>query len=528
MKKKTMETKDTKRWDAAVRDKFSAIVADAYAGTGTKGIEKQHALKKLTARERIELLFDRGSFQELNLLSVSRQQNLFVQKKHYYGDGIIVGYGLVKGKTVFAVSSDATISGGAGGEEYVYKICRCLEKAIEVKVPFISLNESGGARIEEGIDSLAAYSELFRLNTEASGYIPQIAAIMGNCAGGASYSPILHDFIFMTRASQMYITGPQVIKALTGETITMEALGGAEIHGKVNGQAHFIYDDDRTCIQGIRKLLEYLPSNCNASPQMEKNSGFQEKEVRSDIEAVVPSNNRKPYDVKKVIELVFDEGSFLEVQKDFASNICVGFAKLQERVAGVVANQPNVLGGALDCDSADKASRFVRFCDCFNIPIITLVDVPAFLPGIQQERKGIIRHGAKILYSYAEATVPKISVIMRKAYGGAYCAMNSKNLGADIVYAWPICELAVMGADGAVNVICRKQIDSAENQEKERQRLIEQYNEAYLNPYFAASRALVDEVISPEQTREKLIAALQMLRDKEVFSYRKKHGNMPL
>ncbi|MED9904674.1 MAG: acyl-CoA carboxylase subunit beta [Lachnospiraceae bacterium] len=512
-------------WSQKTKSEFRNMQAKAYQSGGAAKVEKQHNAGKLTARERIELLFDKGTFQEFNLLSMSRQNDLIIKKQHYLGDGVITGYGEINGKLSFAASQDAAVSGGAGGEEHINKVVRCLKRAIEAQAPFISLNESGGARIEEGIDSLAAYSNLFYLNTEASGYIPQIAAIMGNCAGGSSYSPVLHDFVFMVKSSQMYITGPQVIESLTGEKVTMEELGGADIHSKKSGQAHFTYNSDEECIEGIRRLLSYLPQNCHAHAAR---NPFQSIDNCHGLEELVPENKRIPYDIKEVVKLIFDEKSFMEVSENFAPNICIGFARLEGETVGLVANQPNVLGGTLDCDAADKGARFVRFCDCFNIPIITLVDVPAFMPGKVQEEKGILRHGSKLLYAFSEATVPKITLILRKAYGGAYCAMSSKNLKGDMVFAWPVCEIAVMGADGAVSVIFKKQIENAENPVAEKEKLVGQYNELYLNPYFAASRALVDEIIAPEDTRKKFIAALKMLREKNVTRLDKKHGNIPL
>lgn len=517
---------ENKAWSDSVWNTYQKMTMEALEATGEKGRNKQHAAEKLTARERIELLFDRGSFQEINLFSLSQQENLMVEKKHYYGDGVICGFGKINGKGVYAISSDATISGGAGGEEYIKKVCRCLQSAISTKSPFVSLNESGGARIEEGINSLAAYSTLFKLNTMASGYIPQIAAIMGNCAGGASYSPILHDFLFMTQKSQMYITGPQVIKALTGETVSMDELGGSDIHAKESGQIHFVYSDDKKCIEAIRNLLSYLPQNCSEKPAELAQYVFEESAVS--LEELVPENTRQPYDIRKVINVLCDKDSFLEIQEEFARNVCVGLARICGKTIGIIANQPMVLGGALECDASDKASRFIRTCDCFNIPLVTLVDVPAFMPGLNQEKKGIIRHGAKLLYSFAEATVPKITVILRKAYGGAYCAMNSKNLGSDMVYAWPISEIAVMGADGAVGVICKKEIEKADNPEQKRQELIARYKDEYLNPYYAAKRGLIDEIIRPEDTRNKIISALELINDKEAVVLNKKHGNIPL
>ena len=444
------------------------------------------------------------------------------QKTSYYGDGVITAYGKVNGVTVYAAAQDCTISGGAGGEAHIKKICHVLELAIKTKSPFICLCDSGGARIEEGIISLSAYSRLFYLNVKASGYIPQIAAIMGNCAGGSSYSPALSDFVFMVKGtSQFFITGPKVIKAMTGEDITMEQLGGADIHKKESGQAHVIAENDNDCIDKIRDLVELIG---NKKHQQYEGVGS-EKKVR--IEEIVPENTRKSYDVKKVIDEVVDE-NFFEILPDFARNIVVGFSRLGGKTIGIVANQPEQCGGALDCDAADKAARFVRLCDCFDIPLLVLVDVPGFLPGVSEERKGILRHGSKLLYAFAEAQVPKITLIMRKAYGGAYCAMNSKELGADMVFAWPLCEIAVMGADGAVDVIYHKRLEASDNVEAEREELIEEYREHYLTPYFAASLAVVDEIIKPEETRNKLIAAFEALEGKERALETKYHGNIPL
>lgn len=512
-------------WSDDVKNKYNNMQQRAQTDSRQEWITKQHDKGRLTAKERIDVLFDEDSFQEIGLLAERTAKELH-GRKSVLRDGIITGYGTVNGRLVFAVAQDASVGGGAGGEVHVNKMCQCLEKAIEAGAPFVSLNESGGARIEEGIDSLAAYSRLFYLNTIASGYIPQIAAILGNCAGGSSYSPILHDFLFMVENnSQMYITGPQVIKAMTGESVSMEDLGGSKVHSTINGQAGLVCKDDKECIQNIKDLLDYLPQNCREKTTIKK---CNEKDRSFEIENVVPENKRTPYDVREVISLIVDEGSFMEFFESFAPNIVIGFSRIEGNVCGIVANQPNHLGGALDCDAADKGARFIRFCDCFNIPIITLVDVPAFMPGAQQEHKGILRHGSKLLYAYAEAVTPKISLIMRKAYGGAYCAMNSKMLGADIVYAWPIGEIAVMGAEGAVNVIYRKKIEASEDPERERSKLIEKYENEFLNVYYAASKVLVDEVILPENTRSKISAAVRMLQNKHVHRIDKRHGNIPL
>lgn len=496
-----------------------------YSAGGETKKDREHQKGKMTARERMETLFDEHKFSEIEAYAKSRFEIEDIKKEHFLGDGVIAGYGLVDGINVYAVAQDCTISGGAGGETHVNKICRTLELAIKTKSPFILLCDSGGARIEEGILSLAAYSRLFYLNQKASGIIPQIAAIMGNCAGGSSYSPAMCDFVFMVRETgQFFITGPKVIKALTGEEITMEQLGGADVHSRWSGQVHFVTQTDYDCIMQIRKLLLYL-----AVPQinyLDKKINF--RELGKKIEILVPENVRHSYDVLNVIQNIVDMNSFMEVLPDFAPNMVIGFARLGGRSIGIVANQPNRMGGAIDCDAADKCARFVRTCDCFNIPILVLTDVPGFLPGSQEEKKGILRHGCKMLYSFSEATVPKVTVIMRKAYGGAYCAMNSKDTGADIVFAWPICEIAVMGADGAVDVIFSKQIKAANNPEKLRNEKIEIYENTYLTPYFAAACGMVDEIICPEETREKLIHAFKSLEDKTIEKVDRKHGNIVL
>ena len=513
-------------WNEKVLEEHTQRTAKAKIGGGEKRIERQHSKGKLTARERLDLLFDKGSFHELEMLRETRATDFGMAEKATPGDGVVIGYGKINGKVVCASSQDFTVCGGAGGEEYALKICHILQKAIEMKVPFVNINDSGGARIEEGICSLSAYSRLFKLNTEASGYIPQIAVIMGPCAGGASYSPALCDFIFMVdKNSQMYITGPKVVRAVTGEEVDVETLGGAEVHIAKSGVAHFSFPTEKECIENVKNLLSYLPQNCDnraaAIPTLEPLSGKK-------LYSIVPDQQRQVYDVHDVINIISDRNSFFEVHKRFAPNVVVGLCRINGESVGVIANQPRFMAGSLDCDAADKVARFVRFCDCFNIPIVSFVDVPAFLPGTTQEYKGIIRHGAKILYSFAEATVPKICIILRKAYGGAFCAMNSKDIGADIVYAWPIAQIAVMGAEGAVNIVFRKEIEIAENPEQAKNTLVAQYEEKFMNPYFAASRGFVDEVILPEQTREKIMAGLNALREKKTNTLIKKHGNIPL
>ena len=480
----------------------------------------------MTAFERLEYLFDRGTFTEVNSLAESRISDFGMDKKKVPGDGVVTGYGRVAGKLVFASSQDFTVGGGSLGEAQAQKICRVMDMAYDMRAPFLSINDSGGARIEEGIDSLSGYGGIFYRHTRMSGVVPQLAAIMGPCAGGACYAPALCDFIFMTEStSQMYITGPQVIKAVTGETVTTAELGGAAVHTQKSGVAHFSYPDDKSCLNGIRQLLGYLPSAYGAA-KTDYDLGAITK--ATNFQSIVPDNKKTAYDMRRVIEEIADRGTFLEVQADFAANIIVGFIRLGHKTVGVVANQPKVMAGSLDFNAGDKAARFIRFCDSFDIPIVTLVDVPAFLPGKQQEYNGIIRHGAKMLYAYSEATVPKVSVIMRKAYGGAYIAMNSKGMGADVVLAWPIAEIAVMGADGAANIIGRKRIEAAADPAAERQKIIEEYEEKFMNPYVAAARGYVDEVILPEETKARVVDALVMLQGKKQAAPDKKHGNIPL
>ncbi len=513
-------------WKQAVKEKYTGMKEELFLAGGQKKIDLQHTRGKLTARERMGVLFDNGQFNEIEMYTKTQIEIEDVKKKHYLGDGVICGYGLVNGKTVYAVSEDATINGGASGAAQVEKICRTIEQATLAKKPFVMLCESGGARIEEGIISLSAHSRLFRDNTRASGYIPQIAAIMGNCAGGSAYSPAMCDFIFMVdKTGQFFITGPKVIKAMLGTDVTMEELGGAGVHSQYSGQAHFVYNDDYACIDGIKQLLDYV-----TSPKIPftNSAGTDYERLGKEIENIVPEDKRHPYDVREVIKRLADEQTFMEVLSSFAKNLVVGFARMEGRSIGIVANQANFNGGALDCDAADKCARFVRFCDCFDIPLLTLVDVPGYMPGIEQERKGILRHGSKILYSFAEATVPQVSLILRKAYGGAYCAMDSKALNCDIAFAWPICEFAVMGAGGAVDVIYHKQLDAAEDRAALRAELIQKYENKYLDPYYAATCGMIDEVILPEETRQKIIAAFNSLENKQAEVLPKKHGNITL
>ena len=511
-------------WNQTVKQKNASMKEELFLAGGQKKIDLQHERGKLTARERMEALFDDGVFNEIEMYSKSQVELEDVKKKHFLGDGVVCGYGRVNGKTVYAVSEDATISGGASGATQVEKMCRTIEQAIAAKKPFVMLCESGGARIEEGIMSLSAHSRLFKDNTRASGYIPQIAAIMGNCAGGSSYSPAMCDFIFMVnKTGQFFITGPKVIKAIVGMDVTMEELGGASVHSRYSGQAQFVYQDDIACIEGIKELLEYI--TVSVIPYF---PALDYRALGKEIEEIVPEDKRYPYDVREVIERLVDDRVTMEVLPEFAKNLVTCFARMNGRSIGIVANQANCNGGALDCDAADKCARFVRFCDCFDIPLLTLVDVPGYLPGIEQERKGILRHGSKILYAFAEATVPQVSLILRKAYGGAYCAMDSKALSSDVAFAWPICEFAVMGAGGAVDVIYHKQLAEAENPAQLRTELIKKYEDKYLDPYYAAMCGMIDEVILPEETRDKIIAAFDSLEDKKVEILQKKHGNISL
>lgn len=499
----------------------------ASLGGGTERIKKQHASGKLTARERLEKLFDKNTFVEIDSFIKSPHTDFQMNEKAVIGDGVVTGYGLIDGRVVYASSQDFTVIGGTLGEYHSRKICHAMDLALETRSPFISINDSGGARIEEGISSLDGYSSIFYRNTLASGVIPQISVILGPCAGGACYSPAICDFIFMAQKSgKMFITGPGVVKTVIGEDITVEELGGAQIHSEKSGVNHFVYDNDESCLEGVRKLLSYLPSSCEENSSIVKDFKYKH---RCKLQDIVSDNAKKAYDVKDVISEIVDTSTFFEVQKDFAKNIVIGFARIEGRVVGIVANQPMHMVGCLDVDASDKAARFIRFCDCFNIPLLTLVDVPGFLPGSEQEHSGIIRHGAKMLYAYSEATVPKISVILRKAFGGAYIAMNSKNTGADMVYAWPIAQMAVMGAEGAVDIIYRREINSADNPSAKRDELVDQYNERFMNPYIAAERGYVDEVILPEETRERVATAFRVFESKKVDCKTvKKHGNIPL
>ena len=512
-------------WDIKLNE-LEERRAKAINGGGQARIDKQHERGKLTARERLEILFDEGSFVEVNNLMTSRATDFGMDKKRIPGDGVVTGYGTINGRVVFASSQDFTVGGGALGEYHAMKICNVMDMAMAAKAPFVEINDSGGARIEEGIDSLNGYAKMFKRHTNMSGVAPQIAVIMGPCAGGACYSPALCDFIFMTRDNgQMYITGPKVIKEVTGEVVTTQELGGAEVHMNQSGVAHFVYDDDESCLEGVRRLLSYLPENYTEKPPVvEPVKKYYHKRLRD----IVSPNMKVSYDMHDVIEELCDKDSFMEIQEGFAKNIVVGFMRMDGETVGVVANQPEYLAGSLDFNSGDKAGRFIRLCDSFNVPILTLVDVPAFLPGKGQETSGIIRHGAKLLYAYSEATVPMVTVILRKAFGGAYIGMDCKSLGADFVFAWPIAQIAVMGAEGAINIIANKKIEASENPEEARKKAIEEYEEKFMNPYVAAERGYVDEVIRPDETKERVLNAFRMLQQKSVNTVPKKHGNIPL
>lgn len=535
-------------WDDALKE-LDERREKALLGGGEARIEKQHKSGKLTARERIEILLDKDSFVEVDNFVESRIDDFDLDKKRVPGDGVVTGYGKVDGRLVFVASEDFTVIGGTLGEYHSFKITRIQDMAMEMKAPLICINDSGGARIEEGISSLSGYSGMFLRHTKASGMIPQIAVILGPCSGGACYAPAICDFIFMVKdTSKMFITGPNVVKTVINEEVSVEELGGATVHAKKSGVSHFTYDSEQGCLMGVRKLLCYLPGNWEEKAPVINpygdgaglKNGLQKvfgklnksmKETKVDcakLQEVVPDNSRHAYDVHDVLDCIVDNGSFFEVQKEFAANVVVGFGRMKGQSVGFVCNQPAVMGGSLDYHASDKMARFIRFCDCFNIPLITLVDVPAFLPGTKQEHNGIIRHGAKVLYAYSEATVPKITLIMRKAYGGAYIAMNSKEMGADMVFAWPIAEIAVMGAEGAVNIAFKRKIKESADPEAARAAYKEEYEKRFLNPYVAASRGYVNEVIKPAETREKLLKALNGLKNKKVKGPDKKHGNIPL
>ncbi len=497
-------------------------------GGGEKRIERQHKSGKLTARERIDLLLDEDSFIEIDAFVEHRSTNFGMEEKEAPADGVVTGYGTVDGRLVFVYSQDFTVLGGSLGEMHASKICKVQDMAVKMGAPIIGFNDSGGARIQEGVDALSGYGRIFYRNTIASGVVPQISVIMGPSAGGAVYSPALTDFIFMVEnTSMMFITGPQVIKTVTGEEISQEELGGARTHNETSGVAHFMDESEEKSIERIRELLSYLPSNnLEEPPCVEINDDI--NRIEEKLNEIVPVNPNKPYDMKEIIGLLADDGKFFEVQPYYAQNIVVGYIRLNGKTIGVVGNQPRVLAGCLDINASDKAGRFIRTCDAFNIPLLNLVDVPGFLPGTDQEYGGIIRHGAKMLYAYSEATVPKVTLIIRKAYGGAYLAMCSKDLGADQVFAWPNAEIAVMGPDGAANIIFKHDIKDSDDPINTRTEKIEEYRDTVANPYIAASRGFVDDVLAPSNTRPRLISAFDMLESKRETRPAKKHGNFPV
>lgn len=501
------------------------------SGGISEKIELQHKKGKLTARERLEILLDSGSFVEFDAFVVHRCTDFGMEKRKALGDGVVTGCGTIDGRLVYVYAQDFTFLGGSLGEMHAQKICKVMDLALKTGSPIIGLNDSGGARIQEGVASLKGYGEIFYRNVMASGAIPQIVVGMGPCAGGAVYSPALMDFIFMVKGtSTMFITGPTVIKAVTGEDVTYEQLGGAETHARISGVASFIAENDETCLQTVRQLLRYLPSNNLEDPPITEAEGHEHLNLDPELLDIVPTDPKKTYDVHRVINRVMDKATVFEVHKHFAQNAVVCFARLNGRVVGVIANQPLVYAGCLDVNASDKIARFVRFCDAFNIPLITFVDVPGYLPGVKQEHYGIIRHGAKVIYAYSEATVPKITIVLRKAYGGGYIAMCSKSLGADVVFAWPTAELAVMGPEGAVDIVFKKEIDKAEKPEESRGNLIKEYREKFLNPYVSASRGFIDQVIDPQETRMHLKKSLEMLMSKRSVQPkpRAKHGNAPV
>ncbi len=500
----------------------------ALQGGGAKRIERQHELGKKTARERIDAFLDPGSFVELDRLKTHRCTDFEMDQSKIPGDGVVTGYGTVDGRQVFVFSQDFTVFGGSLSSAFSEKVCKVMDLAMKTGCPVVGINDSGGARIQEGVESLAGYGEIFLRNVLSSGVVPQISAIMGPCAGGAVYSPAMTDFIFMVEnSSYMFITGPDVIKTVTHEEVTMQELGGAATHNATSGVAHFASPDEDECFHSIRELLGYLPSNNMEDPPFQPTTDDPNRRDEA-LNQIVPDNPNRPYDVTEIIRSVADEQHFFEVQKDYARNIVVGFARLGGKPVGVVANQPAFLAGVLDIDASVKGSRFVRFCDCFNIPIISFIDVPGFLPGTSQEYGGIIRHGAKLLYAYCEATVPRVQVITRKAYGGAYVVMDSKSVGCDVSFAWPTAELAVMGPQGAVEILNRRELQQAADPEARKAALVDEYSRKYANPYIAAERGIVDAVIDPAETRQKVIAAFDMIGAKREELPRRKHGNVPL
>ncbi len=504
---------------------FLGRMGNVLRGGGEKAIQKQLSMGKLTARQRIEKILDPGTFNETDLFVEHKCTDFNMDKKQLPADGVITGTGMVNHRPVAIFAQDFTVAGGSLGYMHAKKITKIMDFAMNYGMPLIGINDSGGARIQEGVNSLAGYGEIFYRNTLASGIIPQLSVILGPCAGGAVYSPALTDFVFVVdKISKMFITGPEVIKAVLGEEISMEDLGGAKVQTEITGNAHFYAESEEECFLQIKKLLSYLPKSNRETPP---SVAPKPPRTKLEIENIIPEQVNQPYDIKDIIKCLVDDSEFLEVQERWAKNIVIGFARLNGETIGIVGNQPMYLAGVLDIDSADKASRFIRFCDSFNIPILTLVDLPGYLPGIDQEHGGVIRHGAKLLYSYSEATVPKLTVILRKAYGGGYIAMSSRHLGADFVFAWPTAEIAVMGAEGAANIIFRKEIMNSPDPEKTRQEKIKEYSEKFANPYVAASNGYIDAVIKPEETRAALIHSLTIAKTKEIARPNKKHGVPP-
>lgn len=495
---------------------------------GEAAVEKQHAKGKMTARERIDVLLDEGTFVEYDSMARHQATGFGIEKSRPLGDAVVTGWGLVDGRKVFVFSQDFTVFGGSLGETMGDKICKIMDLAAKVGAPVVGINDSGGARIQEGVVSLASYGQIFHRNVASSGVLPQISVVMGPCAGGAVYSPAMTDFIFMAdQTSHMFITGPDVIKAVTGEHVTQEELGGAMSHAKRSGVCHFVGNDEEATLDDVRYLLSFLPSN-NAEDPPRVACDDDPSRIVEELDTFLPESGQTPYDLKDLIGLIVDDGEFFEVAEHFAQNIVTGFARLDGRVVGIVGNQPAVLAGTLDIEASEKGGRFVRTCDAFNVPLLTLVDVPGFLPGTDQEYGGIIRHGAKLLYAYSEATVPRVQLILRKSYGGAYVVMNSRSIGADVALAWPTAELAVMGASGAVNIIGRRDIDHADDSDLRRQELVAEYTDDYCTPYVAAERGLIDDVIKPSETRKRLCAAFEMLSTKRAATPKRKHGNIPL
>jgi acetyl-CoA carboxylase carboxyltransferase component len=509
-------------------DRLAKLRAEAQLGGGAVRIERQHAWGKLTARERLDLLLDQGSFVELDAFVTHRSTEFGLDEQRFLGDGVVTGHGTIDGRLVFVFSQDFTVFGGSLSESYAEKICKIMDLAMKVGAPIIGLNDSGGARIQEGVVSLGGYAEIFLRNVLASGVVPQISVIMGPCAGGAVYSPAMTDFTIMVEGtSYMFVTGPNVVKSVTHEEVDSEALGGALVHTTKSGVAHLAAHDEGEALDAVRRILAHLPQNNLEAPAIAPSTDPIDR-MDPELDHIVPDDPHKPYDMHDVIRRVVDDGQFLEIQPNWAQNIITGFARLGGRSIGLVAQQPAVLAGALDISASMKAARFVRTCDCFNVPLVTLVDVPGFLPGVGQEHGGIIKEGAKLLYAYCEATVPKLTVITRKAYGGAYDVMSSKHIRGDMNFAWPTAEIAVMGAEGAVNIIFKDAIAGADDQVAERKRLVEEYETEFANPYIAAARGYVDDVIRPMETRPRLIRALEVMADKRDANPRKKHGNIPL